>query len=80
LFSAGAEIATDRRSRLGADKFEQLQILKHTWRDSIADRAASNSSTTQEVSLEEFKELLTLDKNFDEWDQSEDENHEMVTV
>jgi hypothetical protein len=80
LFSAGAEIATDRRSRLGADKFEQLQILKHTWQDSIVDRAASNSSTTQEVSLEEFKELLTLDKNFDEWDQSEDENHEMVTV
>ncbi|KAG2336524.1 hypothetical protein BDR05DRAFT_1005777 [Suillus weaverae] len=73
-------ISTDHCSRLGADKFEQLQILKHMWRDSIADRTASNSSATQEVSLEEFKELLTLDKDFIEWDQSEDENHEMVTT
>ncbi|KIM61894.1 hypothetical protein SCLCIDRAFT_120712 [Scleroderma citrinum Foug A] len=31
LFSAGGQIATDRRSRLGSDQFEQLQILKHGW-------------------------------------------------
>ncbi|KIM58417.1 hypothetical protein SCLCIDRAFT_128274, partial [Scleroderma citrinum Foug A] len=31
LFSAGAEIATNRHSCLGANRFEQLQILKHAW-------------------------------------------------
>ncbi|KAG1719566.1 hypothetical protein EDB19DRAFT_1647996, partial [Suillus lakei] len=80
LFSVGTKIATDHRSRLGADKFEQFQILKHMWQDSIVDRAASNSSTTQEVSLEEFKELLSLHKDLVEWDQSEDKNCKMVTA
>jgi len=50
-FSAGAEIATDRRSRLGSDKFEQLQVLKHAWRNSIVDMAATNSSIVEQVTL-----------------------------
>jgi hypothetical protein len=33
LFPAAAEIATDCHSRLGAVKFEYLQVLKHTWRN-----------------------------------------------
>ena len=48
LFSAGAEVATDRRSHLGADKFEQLQMLKHTWCDNVVDTTRLNSSTTEE--------------------------------
>lgn len=68
LFSAGAEVATDRRSRLGADKFEQLQILKHTWRDNIVDVARLNSSTTEEEYLDEFRELFKRDVELVEWD------------
>ena len=54
LFSAGAEIATDRRSRLGTDRFEQLQILKHAWKDNIVDSARLNSNMTEEEYLDEF--------------------------
>ena len=66
LFSGGGEIATDRRSRLGADKFKYLQVLKHAWRSGISDRATTNSSTVEsididEVHLEQFKELLVYD-------------------
>lgn len=62
LFSAGAEIATDRRSRLGADRFEQLQILKHAWQGQIVDAASFNSSEIEDVYLDEFRELFTRDQ------------------
>ena len=58
LFSGGgAKIATDRRSQLGADKFEHLQVLKHLWHSNVIDRATINLQDV-EVQLEEFKELL----------------------
>ena len=57
LFSGGGEIATDRQSRLGVDKFEHLQALKHSWRSNVIDRATINSQDV-EVQLEELKELL----------------------
>ena len=68
LFSAGAEVATDHRSCLGADKFKQLQILKHTWQDNIVDIARLNSSTTEEEYLDEFRELFKKDVELVEWD------------
>ena len=68
LFSAGAEIATDRRSCLGPDKFEQLQILKHTWQSRIVDAVSLNSSDTEEIYLNEFRELLQRDQELLEWD------------
>ena len=43
LFSAGKEIAVARRSQLGADLFEQLQMLKFAWRKGLVDHAAWNS-------------------------------------
>ena len=66
LFLGGGEIATDRQSRLGANKFEYLQVLKHAWHSGISDRATTNSSTIEsididEVHLEQFKELLVYD-------------------
>jgi hypothetical protein len=73
LFSAGAEIATNRRSRLGADKFEQLQILKHAWQDQIVDVASYNSLGTEEVFLEEFRELFARDQELIERDDDDDE-------
>lgn len=61
LFSAGAEIATNRRNRLGADHFEHLQVLKYAWRQQIVDHAALNSDTVEEVLLEQFKDCLCWD-------------------
>ncbi|KIM62812.1 hypothetical protein SCLCIDRAFT_118580 [Scleroderma citrinum Foug A] len=69
LFSGGGEIATDRQSCLGADKFEYLQVLKHTWRSNINDCAATNSTTVEsivdEVQLEQYRELLIHDSEVD---------------
>jgi hypothetical protein len=58
LFSADAEIATDRQSHLGLDRLEQLQILKHAWRDQIVDAASVNSSEIENVYLDEFRVLF----------------------
>ena len=59
LFSAGAEVATDRQSCLGAERFEQLQVLKHTWWCNIVNTIKLNSLDCEEVSLDEYQELLT---------------------
>jgi hAT family C-terminal dimerisation region len=72
LFSAGAEIATDRRSRLGADRFEQLQILKHAWQDQIADAASFNSSEIKDIYLDEFRELFARDQELVEGSNDEE--------
>ncbi|KAF8868816.1 hypothetical protein BD779DRAFT_1793274 [Infundibulicybe gibba] len=48
----GKQIATDRRSRLGADRFEELQMLKFHWRGEIEDWAEINKSTCEcEISV-----------------------------
>jgi hypothetical protein len=69
LFSAGAEIATDRRSRLGADKFEHLQILKHAWRSSITDHSMVNSQHVTEIAIEEYRDFLIQDDKMEQWDK-----------
>ena len=61
LFSAGAEIATNHHSHLGAEKFEKLQIIKHAWQDNIEDQVAINSLDIKEMSMKEFKELWACD-------------------
>lgn len=65
LFSAGAEIATDRRSRLGAVKFKKIQMLKHAWRDHLQDQ--TRPSDTEEVSVTEFQEIFMRDSEMNEW-------------
>jgi hypothetical protein len=62
LFSAGKHVADDHRSRLGAEKFEKLQIMKSAWRNKITDLAALNSNF---IEMHEFEELLDAD-NFNE--------------
>jgi hypothetical protein len=64
LFSAGKEVADDRRARLGAGRFEQLQMLKFAWKDSLTDCVGLNSSQTEEVYLEEFERMLAADNEF----------------
>ena len=70
LFSAGAEVAIDRWSRLGADKFEQLQMLKHTWHDNVVNTTRLNLSTMEEEYLDGFWELLKRDVELVEWDSA----------
>ena len=64
LFSTGGEIATDQCSHLGLDHFEQLQILKHGWRNMIVDHATFNSSQLDEHYLQNFEELYLVDEEF----------------
>jgi hypothetical protein len=73
-FSAGAEIATDQRSRLGADKFKKLQIMKHAWRDKVNDQATINSlDCEEEVLLEDFKDLWARESEINGHEQFSDE-------
>ena len=62
LFSAAKLIATDRCSRLVAECFEELQIMKFAWKDTIQDFVAWNAvQVEEEVNMGEFEELLADD-------------------
>ena len=71
LFSNGAEIATDCRSRLSKEKFEQLQVLKYSWQNQVVDTAHANSSNYEEVYLGGFQQLLKRDQELVEWDNGD---------
>jgi hAT family C-terminal dimerisation region len=73
LFSAGKLVASDRRSRLGAERFEELQMLKFNWRQSLVDLAAWNSDQVEEYDLAQYIEILEDDAAEVEWDVEEDE-------
>jgi hypothetical protein len=63
LFSAGGEITTDRRSCLGSERFEQLQVLRHAWRGRTMDWVALNLAVVEEVNgMVDFQELLQEDE------------------
>lgn len=75
LFSAGGEVATKRRAQLGVARFEELQMMKFAWRNNIGDLAAWNSAHIEEVDSEmkEYEDMLTADRDFEEWDKTADE-------
>jgi hypothetical protein len=58
---------------LGATRFEELQIMKFAWRNTIPDLAAWNSAETEEVDLGCYEDLLEADTMFAEFDKLEDE-------
>jgi hypothetical protein len=58
---------------LGAAQFEELQIMKFAWRNTISDLAAWNSAEMEEVDLGCYEELLEADAMFDKFDKMEDE-------
>lgn len=71
LFSGSKQTATDRRARLGAIRFEQLQMLKSAWRGSVVDIAKLNSQEIEVVTDEEmlpFIELLQEDSDSASWE------------
>ena len=74
LFSAGGEVATKRRARLGAVRFEELQMMKFAWRNNIGDLAAWNSSQVEEIEDEatQYEDMLVADQDLDEWDKLAD--------
>jgi hypothetical protein len=49
-------------------QFEELQIMKFTWQQDITDLAAWNSAQVKEVDLDEYSELLEVDKQTAEWE------------
>lgn len=55
LFSASKQTADDRRSRLGSAKFEELQIMKYAWHDTIEDFAGWNDTQVEHINMEDFK-------------------------
>ncbi|KAF5378846.1 hypothetical protein D9615_006888 [Tricholomella constricta] len=61
LFSATKQTANDRRARLGSAKFEQLTMMKFAWRANVHDYATINGQVREEVNLELFSDLLSMD-------------------
>jgi hypothetical protein len=62
LFSASKQSADDRRVRLGASRFEELQLMKFAWRQDITDLAAWNSGLVEEIGI--YSDMLAVD-NFE---------------
>lgn len=68
LFSSSKQVADDRRARLGAKRFEELQLMKFAWRQNITDLVAWNSGIVEEVDLDLYQDMLMADKIEDELD------------
>jgi hypothetical protein len=55
---------------LKAEIFEELQMLKATWRRKIVDLAQLNSEDTEEA-LDEFEDLYLADEEMKHWDHED---------
>ena len=74
LFSAGGEIATKRRAQLGAERFEELQVMKFAWRSDIVDWASWNTTAVEEVDeMREYADYMAADEEQQAWDREEDD-------
>jgi hypothetical protein len=71
VFSGSKQIATDRRSCLGATVFEELVIMKSAWGPDLYHMSAWNAAQTDEVVSFDFEEMLEEDKDSDTWDKDE---------
>lgn len=71
LFSASKQVTTERRSRLGADRLEQLLVMKSAWQGTMVDWAAMNSRAVDEIEINDYSDLLQADKDVREWDEIE---------
>lgn len=66
---------TKRRAQLGAERFEELQMMKFAWRNNIGDLAAWNSAQVEEIDheMQEYEDMFIADRDFEEWDKSANE-------
>ena len=74
LFLSSKQVATERRARLGSNRFEELLIMKSAWHGTTVDWAAINSAEVEEVDLAEYEELLEADVQARTWDDEDEEN------
>ena len=67
LFSGSKQAATDCRTSLGNDQFEELQVMKFAWKVELKDPTAWNLLQTDKIQLVEFEEMLIDDNEQDKW-------------
>jgi hypothetical protein len=50
-------------------------MMKFAWRNNIGNLAAWNSTQVDEVDneIKEYEDMLTADRDFEDWDKSADE-------
>jgi hypothetical protein len=72
LFSSSKQVTTERRSRLGSNRLEQLLVMKSAWMDTIVDWAAINSAAVEEIEMNDFTDLLQADNEAREWDEEDE--------
>ena len=73
-------ITTNTQLQLGANHFEQLQIMKTVWRGKQPDLARHNTEVMEEIELVDANERLIDDQLAEEWDaalgQGSDEEYQ----
>lgn len=63
-----------RHAQLGAEWFEQLQIMKTAWRNNLEDLTVQNSAEVEEIvenNVREYEDFLAADEEQGEWDNAE---------
>ena len=68
LFSGGKVTVDDKRARLGCEKFEEIELMKFSWRKGLDDLAGNNTNAIEEVELVPFRDHLRADEDADKWD------------
>ena len=63
-------MVTDWRACLGSQKFEELQILKPAWRQSMQDYAAINQMIEEVVDVSKYEDFLAWEINEGELDRN----------
>ena len=71
VFSSSKLTATDRRARLKATTFEELQILKAAWRSDAVNFSRVNSDIVEEVTDHDFEDMINADEKLAQWDREE---------
>ena len=72
LFSGTKQTATDCRSLLGNQRFEELTVMKSGWNMNLRDLAAWNSVQIEDIQMMEFEEILIDNEEEDKWLQDND--------
>jgi hypothetical protein len=67
VFSGSKLTATDRRARLKAETFKQLQGLKRALRNQVINFAELNSGEVEMV-MDEFEDVFLADEEMKQWD------------
>ena len=65
----GKQVATDRRSSLGSEHFEELQVMGSAWKSKIVNWSAVNSEEDEKVDMSEFESLLLNNMSAAAWDK-----------